>query len=129
MTAKPFLGISLQDDSNGVTVVEVVDGSAAATAGIQAGDVITAIDNQPVTTPQKPPAPSALTRSATRSRLTTPAMATCTVTATLGTQPQTMQAQPVNPRGSAPILQGRDAATAMVTTMAMAMVSRATSRR
>src|SRR5215212_4993761 len=50
MTAHPFLGVSLQDGTDGVTVAEVVDGSAAATAGIKVGDMITAIDGTKVTT-------------------------------------------------------------------------------
>ncbi len=48
--AKPFLGVSLQDNANGVTIAEVVDGSGAATAGLQVGDVITAINGTTVST-------------------------------------------------------------------------------
>lgn len=49
-TERPFLGVSLQDSDNGVTVAEVVDGSAAADAGVQAGDIITAINGADVAT-------------------------------------------------------------------------------
>jgi S1-C subfamily serine protease len=48
--ARPFLGVSLQDSADGVTVAEVVDGSAAADAGLQAGDIITAVNGTSVTT-------------------------------------------------------------------------------
>jgi S1-C subfamily serine protease len=48
--ARPFLGVSLQDSDDGVTIVEVVDGSAAADAGLQAGDVITAVNGTIVAT-------------------------------------------------------------------------------
>ena len=37
--------------ANGVMVVNVVPGGPAAAAGLEAGDVITSIDNRPVTTP------------------------------------------------------------------------------
>ncbi|MEP7292939.1 MAG: PDZ domain-containing protein [Chloroflexota bacterium] len=42
--AHPFLGVRIEDGADGVSVVEVLDGSAAADAGLQAGDVITAIN-------------------------------------------------------------------------------------
>ena len=45
-----FLGASLEDTPNGVTVHSVIDGLPAATAGLAAGDVITTIDGQPVQT-------------------------------------------------------------------------------
>lgn len=45
-----FLGASLQDTSAGVTVVSVVDGLPAATAGLDRGFVITAIDDQQIQT-------------------------------------------------------------------------------
>lgn len=45
-----FLGASLQDTSNGLLVRSVVAGLPAATAGLGQGDVITAIDGQPVQT-------------------------------------------------------------------------------
>jgi S1-C subfamily serine protease len=45
-----FLGASLQDTSTGATVVSVVDGLPAATAGFDRGFVITAIDDQQIQT-------------------------------------------------------------------------------
>jgi S1-C subfamily serine protease len=39
-----FLGVSVQDTASGATVAEVVPGGAAESAGLVAGDVITAID-------------------------------------------------------------------------------------
>jgi S1-C subfamily serine protease len=44
-----FLGVSLQDGASGATVAGVLSGGAAESAGITAGDVITAIDGTPVT--------------------------------------------------------------------------------
>ena len=44
-----FLGVSLQDGADGATVVEVLSGGAAERAGMAAGDVITSIDETPVT--------------------------------------------------------------------------------
>lgn len=100
-TAKPFLGVSLQDGANGVTVGEVVDGSGAATAGIKVGDVITAINGTKVTTAQE--AATAVAALKVGDSVTidlTRAGATMTVTATLGTLPQGMQpGQPINPPG------------------------------
>ena len=43
-----FLGVSLQDGASGATVAGVLSGGAAESAGITAGDVITAIDGTPV---------------------------------------------------------------------------------
>jgi S1-C subfamily serine protease len=45
-----FLGASLQDTPNGLTIYSVVDGLPAGTAGLVKGDVITAIDGQAVHT-------------------------------------------------------------------------------
>ena len=45
-----FLGVSPEDTSNGVTVDSVVDGLPAAAAGLAAGFVITAIDDQQIAT-------------------------------------------------------------------------------
>lgn len=47
---RPFLGVSLQAEAGGVTIVEVQAGSAAETAGLMAGDVITAVNGTSVTT-------------------------------------------------------------------------------
>ena len=46
-----FLGVGVDTGTNGVTVTQVGDGSPAASAGLKAGDVITAIDDTTVTTP------------------------------------------------------------------------------
>ncbi|MCI1269381.1 MAG: trypsin-like peptidase domain-containing protein [Ruminococcus sp.] len=63
VTGKPQLGISCQDVTEtisqmynlpvGVYVTAVTDGSAAATAGIKEGDVITAIDGKDITTSEE----------------------------------------------------------------------------
>ena len=53
--AKPFLGVSLQDSANGATIAEVVDGSGAAAAGLQVGDVITAVNGTTVSMAAKLP--------------------------------------------------------------------------
>jgi putative serine protease PepD len=45
-----FLGVALQDGTNGVSITQVQPGSPAATAGLQAGDVVTAVDGTNVTT-------------------------------------------------------------------------------
>jgi S1-C subfamily serine protease len=44
-----FLGVTMQDGVDGATVAGVLSGGAAESAGITAGDVITAIDGAPVT--------------------------------------------------------------------------------
>ncbi len=44
----PFLGVAGRDHRRGVEVLSVVDGSPAAAAGLQAHDVITAIDGRPI---------------------------------------------------------------------------------
>lgn len=46
-----FLGVAVQPADGGVEVTEVESDSPAADAGLQAGDVITAIDDTEVTTP------------------------------------------------------------------------------
>jgi putative serine protease PepD len=43
------LGIRVGDDEAGAKVAEVTSGSTAADAGMQAGDVITAVDGQRIT--------------------------------------------------------------------------------
>ena len=47
--AKPYLGVRLSDASNAALVYSVESGSAAAEAGLQANDIITAANGEPVT--------------------------------------------------------------------------------
>jgi putative serine protease PepD len=48
--ATPFIGITIEDAANGgAQIGKITANSPAATAGLQAGDVITAIDSTPVT--------------------------------------------------------------------------------
>lgn len=47
-----FLGVSLQDSFNGPVVGSVADGTPAASAGLQAGDVITSVDGKSVSSAQ-----------------------------------------------------------------------------
>lgn len=52
--ATPFLGVEVQspaDGTQGAQVARVISGGPAAQAGLVAGDIITAIDGQPVTSP------------------------------------------------------------------------------
>jgi S1-C subfamily serine protease len=44
-----FLGVAMQDSSGGPVVTGVANGTPAAAAGLQAGDVITSVDGQAVT--------------------------------------------------------------------------------
>jgi putative serine protease PepD len=44
----PYLGVSLADADGGARVTQVASGSAAADAGLEAGDVITAVDGRAV---------------------------------------------------------------------------------
>jgi S1-C subfamily serine protease len=44
-----FIGVSVQDGNGGAQIAGVASGTPAAQAGLTAGDVITAIDGQPVT--------------------------------------------------------------------------------
>jgi 2-alkenal reductase len=44
----PYMGIQGEDAKDGQQVVDVVDGGPAADAGLQVGDVITALDNQKI---------------------------------------------------------------------------------
>lgn len=46
------LGIELGEDETGPTVVKVLPGSGAAEAGLQVGDIITAVGGEPVSTPK-----------------------------------------------------------------------------
>ena len=48
--ARPSLGVQLERDADGAQVFEVVPGSAAAEAGIEAGDIVLEIDGKPVAT-------------------------------------------------------------------------------
>jgi S1-C subfamily serine protease len=45
-----FLGVSVQETAEGLTVVSVVSGGAAAAAGIQEGDVVTSVDGTAIAT-------------------------------------------------------------------------------
>ncbi|MBV9821226.1 MAG: trypsin-like peptidase domain-containing protein, partial [Actinobacteria bacterium] len=45
-----FLGVELSPNSQSATISGVVDGSAAAKAGLQAGDTVTAVDNTAIST-------------------------------------------------------------------------------
>ncbi|MDQ1743656.1 MAG: hypothetical protein QOE23_1995, partial [Pseudonocardiales bacterium] len=45
-----FLGVQLSPNSQAATIAGVVDGSAAAKAGLQAGDTVTAVDNTAIST-------------------------------------------------------------------------------
>lgn len=46
---RPFIGVSLEDGDDGVTIREVTADSPAAEAGLEVGDVITAINGEAVT--------------------------------------------------------------------------------
>lgn len=46
-----FLGVNVNDAENGVQILSVRDGSAAATAGLVAGDIVAAIGDRAITTP------------------------------------------------------------------------------
>jgi membrane-associated protease RseP (regulator of RpoE activity) len=50
-TSGAFLGVATQQTNNGLGITQVVSGSAADDAGLQVGDVITAVDGTKVTTP------------------------------------------------------------------------------
>lgn len=53
MPERAFLGVSLRTgEENDVVIEEVVGGSSAEEAGLKAGDAITAIGDQPISTPQ-----------------------------------------------------------------------------
>jgi len=47
-----FLGVSLQDSQSGPVVASVGNGTPAASAGLQAGDVITSVDGKSVSSAQ-----------------------------------------------------------------------------
>ncbi|MGH3001281.1 MAG: S1C family serine protease [Gaiellaceae bacterium] len=48
-----LLGVTIKQDANGIGVVSVKPGTGAANGGIEAGDVITGVDGQKVTTTQR----------------------------------------------------------------------------
>ena len=48
-----LLGVNVQTAANGVSITDVQSGSAAADAGLESGDVITAVDGKAVTTAQR----------------------------------------------------------------------------
>lgn len=50
---KPFLGVGSDKSDKGVVVRDVTDGSAAEKAGVKQGDIITRIDNTPISTPEE----------------------------------------------------------------------------
>ena len=50
---KGYLGVQMDGAKDGILVIEVREGTAAAKAGLKAGDVITALDGQPVRTPKE----------------------------------------------------------------------------
>jgi serine protease Do len=51
--APAFLGVQTQPGEGGVVVTDVVPNSPAAKAGLRRDDIITAVDNQPVTSPEE----------------------------------------------------------------------------
>lgn len=50
---KGYLGVQMDGDPDGIKVIEVKKGTAADKAGLEAGDVITALDGQPVRSPKE----------------------------------------------------------------------------
>jgi len=88
---KPFLGVALQDSDNGVAIAQVVDGSAAANAGLQVGDVITALNGTDVkTAAEVAKIVKALKPGDSLTIAYTRGSDSLTATATLGTQPATL---------------------------------------
>ena len=49
--SRPFLGVTLQSDRDGVRVIDVVEGSAADEAGLREGDLIVGIEGDEVDEP------------------------------------------------------------------------------
>jgi S1-C subfamily serine protease len=87
--ARPFLGVLLEDSDNGVTIARVVDGSAAAAAGLQEGDVINGVNGASVATVEE--ATSAIGALSIGDEVTidiTRDGAAQSITATLGAQPE-----------------------------------------
>lgn len=50
--ARPWLGVAIDQAKNGVLVKEAIEGTPAAAAGLRKGDIITAVDSVPVTSPE-----------------------------------------------------------------------------
>lgn len=50
---KAFLGVGSEKTDNGVVVNEITPGSGAEKAGLKEGDIITKIDNTPITSPEQ----------------------------------------------------------------------------
>jgi putative serine protease PepD len=82
-----LLGVNVRTGTDGVTVVDVQSGSAAADAGLKAGDVITAVDGKAVTTAERLRAVIATHAPGDKLTLTVRrGGATKTLTATLGSR-------------------------------------------
>ena len=97
-TARPFLGVLLEEGDDGVSIAEVTEGSAAADADLQVGDVITAVNGSEVTTVKEvADAISALAVGDEVSLDITRDGEAMTVTATLGAAPDMPSGQ--GPRG------------------------------
>ena len=83
-----YLGVALQTTASGVRVARVESGTAAERAGLQAGDVITAVDGRKVVTGETLRAAIDAKRPGEKVSLTyTRAGKTHTVRATLGNRP------------------------------------------
>ncbi len=85
---RPFLGVSLADADNGARIAQVTAGTAAAKAGLKAGDVVTKVGRHRGALGRRPPPRSrgpAAGRQARAHRQRNGA--TKTVTVTLGTRP------------------------------------------
>ena len=52
VTPRAFLGVALEDSEDGVTIRNVVSGSPAEEAGLESGDVVTVVNDEPVETAQ-----------------------------------------------------------------------------
>jgi putative serine protease PepD len=95
--AHAYLGVSTGDTAGtaGAAVGEVVQGGPAATAGLKAGDVVTAIDGTPIQGSADLVAAIAAKKPGDRIALTVKRGSdTVTITATLGTQPAQRTATP-----------------------------------
>lgn len=95
--AHAYLGVSTGDTAGtaGAAVGDVVQGGPAASAGLQAGDIVTAIDGTPIQGSADLVAAIAAKKPGDRITLTvTRGSGTQTITATLGTQPAQRTATP-----------------------------------
>lgn len=93
--ARPFLGVLLEESESGVVVSQVTEGSAAADAGLKAGDVITAVNGTAVASVTE--VADAIKALAVGDEVTidvTRAGETVSVTATLGAYPSSEFAIP-----------------------------------